>query len=226
MPQLGFHLAFAILAKQRAVLFIRPFQMGFLWGSIFPDMDFAVLIPIYFLNRSLALSFHRSFSHGILIPLAMIIIAAMVLRGEAQSEVKHFVFGFSAGIVLHAVLDVFMWFAPVSVFWPYRFQFNVIGRTEVGDWAWNLVYAAEPLAYAGFLYILSKSAKVEQAAVLRRTIFVLLGMTLILIPLGQFLPRTKFEVLAYSSAIAVGFCPSIYFTIKSWKTLLPKFPVV
>ncbi len=220
MPQLGIHLAVGLLGnrylKKRHILL----GMGFFLGNVFPDFDFLLLIPIRFVDRDLALMMHRSLTHS-LIFLMLLLIFFVVFNIRKNKKVSNFILGFIIGISLHILLDIFMWFSAVDIFWPLSHDINIYRRLYIPDLIWNITSGIEPACYGIFLILLGRVVKNYNHTRMNILITILFIATLILLVFTTKLPRERFELYSYGLAITVGFLPSIYYVI-SFRSILFK----
>ena len=149
MPQYGIHLNIGLFGVGNKRIDSK-LATGFFIGSILPDLDFILLVPLYFVNKDFAMSCHRSFSHSFLflsILLTFLLTYKYFFKNKIATKV---IYGIILGVILHILLDIFMWFAPVKLFWPNSFGINIIGNSIVPDIYWNIVSSLENFCYALF----------------------------------------------------------------------------
>ncbi|MBX5465467.1 MAG: metal-dependent hydrolase, partial [Clostridia bacterium] len=107
------------------------YKTAVVWGSLAPDADLALELPLYPFHPRLAASLHRSWSHSWLLqPLWALGLERLAARREAgppPAAVRRQRYGgLLAGMGLHSATDVAVWFSPVALFWP-------LGRLGVPD---------------------------------------------------------------------------------------------
>jgi membrane-bound metal-dependent hydrolase YbcI (DUF457 family) len=218
MPQMGLHMTLGLLGTTARSRIPRGARTGFVIGSILPDLDFLLLIPIYSFDRDLALSLHRSFTHSLLVVAGIALMAFLLRLSNTPSSST--LLGCALGMVVHDVLDVFMWFAPVGLLWPFGESLNVLDGARVPDLFWNLSFSLEPAAYALFLILLRRQISPTSSGDLRVLTIILLVCSGVLVPAGIAMSRREFEAIAYGVAILVGFIPSSYYFYKFRHQLL------
>ena len=215
---MGLHMAVGVLGTENRSRIPQGARAGFIVGSMLPDLDFVMLISVYPFDRDLALSLHRSFTHSLLL-VAVIALVALLLRSTHRHAATALA-GCALGMFVHDVLDVFMWFAPVGLLWPFGPPLNVVDGTRVPDLFWNLSFALEPAAYAVFLSLLKRRVGGAASGWLSVFVIVLLISSAGILPAGIAMTRREFEAIAYGVAILIGFLPSIYFLYRSRYQLL------
>jgi membrane-bound metal-dependent hydrolase YbcI (DUF457 family) len=220
---MGLHLAIGLAGAGRGRLQLPGIAAaGFIAGSALPDLDFAILIPLYWVDRDLALSYHRAFSHSFVF-IGMLGVAAAALavfRGTRSSG--HFLAAASAGALLHSLLDVLMWFEPVRLLWPSPTGFNIVGSLPVPEVAWNVVFAMECACYALFLGVLWRRVGTVPSVGWRGLRWLLVAVSCALLCLAPFVSRRTMEPLAYAPAIVIGFTVSVVAILKHRQALFSK----
>lgn len=119
MAQAGLH-AYIALSLRRKIPQSKWFLFAFIIGSIIPDLDiiltaaFSIFLTI---DESLLLT-HRTFSHSIF---THIIIYTLFLIAYETTKRKKFLYianGLFLGLSFHLLVDIFLWFDSVHLFWP------------------------------------------------------------------------------------------------------------
>lgn len=221
MPQMGLHLSLGLLPVRYDLFPANNYRMGFLIGGIIPDLDFALLIPIYAFDRGLALSMHRALSHSILAFGGLFVIALLFSLGHRYRRISNTLIGIALGMAVHTILDIFMWFSPVHVLWPAQTGFTIFPVEKIPEFAWNLSFALESGCYSFFLFILARMVHLPFKSTLRSVFLFLIFISSILVIMSFYLPRPLMEPLSYAPAIVIGFGFSIFYIIRSWKHLFP-----
>jgi membrane-bound metal-dependent hydrolase YbcI (DUF457 family) len=218
MAQFAVHLGTGILWKN-APKVAPQFLFGVMAGSVLPDFDFIPLALVFFFDSTLARTLHRSFSHSLLIPLVLLLVAAAfyILRRPApvRSPVP-VLLGIALGMVSHVLLDILFWFGSVNVLWP----LNLFGYpTIVSIWnqvtlpsVWLLWISAdgELLAYAVlysyYRHLLKRNPSAAQKVNLTPWIGITLALFLVFIPLAWVLSVDTYQTIVYG-ANAAFFAP-------------------
>ncbi|HEY3363779.1 MAG TPA: metal-dependent hydrolase [Symbiobacteriaceae bacterium] len=113
--------------RQRALIF------GYVLGNIVPDLDYLAAVGAYPVSHTLALHLHRGFSHSLLAALALLVGFFVSSWLMDDPYLRYLGYGLAAGVATHMALDIFVWFAPVDVFWPAS-EFGII--PPVNLWWW------------------------------------------------------------------------------------------
>lgn len=208
MPQMGLHIC-AGLEVGRRLPVSRAVRAGLLAGSILPDLDFIPLIALRPFDRELAISFHRNLTHSALAACTLAAVGLVLGLMLGRRAVSHLGVGLAVGMLLHAFLDILMWFGTVHLTWPWGEPIDVYGAFEPPPWVRNLLLAFEPVAYVLALLYLRHVGQVTMPRGYKPHIAVLLAASLALFVLVPVVPRTSFEILAYGLAIPLGFIPII-----------------
>ncbi len=167
MGQVGLHALTGLVVGERLLMAYAPdrkarraLMFGFVMGNIAPDLDYTAMVGLYPVNQALALHMHRSFSHSLLAAVALAFglgTAAALMRDR---YLRSFAWGLSLGVVAHFTMDIFLWFAPVDIFWPAS-VYGIIPPVDIWSW-WEpppflpqlmsaAEYAALALYYTGLL---------------------------------------------------------------------------
>ncbi len=122
MPQNGFH-GLVGLAAARAFTGRVPseaaasFAGGTVLGAMLPDADMYPTAIAFLAGRGdLTYTLHRTATHSLLAA-GIALGIGLALRGR-RPAVGWGVIGLALGIATHLLLDAFLWFAPLDLFWP------------------------------------------------------------------------------------------------------------
>lgn len=160
MPQVGFHGAIGILGSQTVLarLALRPalrrtLIFGFILGNIMPDFDLLATVMTWLIDKEIALSLHRGFTHSLFAALLVAggFSAGAALLGEKKARLLGL--GAALGIITHSVADIFAWFAGVDLLWPLGFyglpsKINIWSNWITPPLVSRLLAAMEFLAWA------------------------------------------------------------------------------
>ena len=218
MPQLGIHLITGMINIWPKTSKSKFLKRGFLIGNIIPDLDFLPLMLTYKIDRELAISFHRSFTHSIFIALVFVLIGfALKLK---KPQLFYFLSACGLGMFFHSFLDLFMWFASVKIFWPLGHEYSIWRNIAVDDTLWNLMSSLECAVYGIFIYIFHVLIKVTCTNMYKFLVLILFLSSIILILASCRLSKVEFELISYGTAIIIGFIPSIYLIRKHWSLIV------
>jgi len=120
MAQAGLHAYIGLLARNKFPSKKWLFT-SFLIGTIIPDIDL-ILIPLglllqFNIEESIFL-FHRTFSHSLITLLVIYLLFLIIYEIKKKVNLLYICNGFCLGILLHIIIDIFLWFKPIHVFWP------------------------------------------------------------------------------------------------------------
>jgi len=218
MAQMGIHMAVGLIGARTERVRTSISGLGFLIGNIFPDIDFLLLIPFRFINRDFALQLHRSATHSIILVL-LILILGFIFHIFDKQKIKMFLYGASAGILVHIFLDFFMWFNQVDFLWPLDIHLDLYKNMNIPDFIPNIVASFETACYAILLLYIQKLVSQDNKQIVQISI-VLFFLTLIQLPFALITPAKQFEVISYGVAIIVGFSYSSFTLLRYRKELL------
>ena len=217
MSQMGIHITTGLIGTNKKLFRKSYLGIGFLIGNIFPDLDFLLLIPLRFIDRELALLFHRSFTHSVFLVLLILFIAGLT-RIVFKNDVYLLLIGLAIGISVHILFDIFMWFNYVDFLWPLDKNINLYSNLDLPWFIPNIVSSFETACYGLFLLIFRKNYA-SQDPYLKWIAFTLILLTVIQLPFAFFVRQELFEITAYGLGITLGFSTSIYYLFKYRKVL-------
>jgi membrane-bound metal-dependent hydrolase YbcI (DUF457 family) len=123
MPQNGFHGLVGLAAARWSVPHVpvavaEPFAGGIVLGAMLPDIDMYPTAIAFLAGRhDLIYVIHRTLTHSLLAVLVVAGVGAALLRRSPAGAWAGF--GLALGMLTHCVLDLFLWFAPIDLFWPF-----------------------------------------------------------------------------------------------------------
>jgi membrane-bound metal-dependent hydrolase YbcI (DUF457 family) len=162
MPQNGFH-GLVGLATARALSGRIPkpvhsaFTTAVVFGAVFPDIDmYPTGVAFLLTGPESVYVWHRTATHCIFFVLLLALIGTLA-RGRPL--IRWAFWGLALGVLTHEVLDIFFWFAPIDIMWPFSrwpsdhpvFQMLNIWRQDFSGLLSNLRDACEFAAFALFL---------------------------------------------------------------------------
>jgi len=217
MAQAGIH---ALIGLQSKRLF--PHKKGLypsiIIGSLLPDLDI-ILVAISSIFTSIEKSteiFHRTFSHSFFS--LIIIYLLFMIAGEAKkdSQLKTIGKGITIGILLHIIVDTFLWFHGIHFLWPLPVtEFNLWKSMHIPVIMMNLILSTEFLffrIYAWFLINQYLSNPVGHSWFIK---FIIKWMKIESILFFIFLIFTYFEIPSFIFLFGLAYIPSLIMTIIS-----------
>jgi len=159
MPQNGIHAMVGVVSRKwmprREWLFL-----GVILGNMFPDLDNLVVAYATLAKLPDPEHYHRTFTHSIFTILAMVLLFYIVAAFTKNENWRNLGLGFGAGIFMHIVVDLILWFNGVELLWPVPFELNFWSWFTTPAWLKILLDTGEFLAF-GFYFLLLSSLAVR-----------------------------------------------------------------
>ncbi len=152
MPQAGLH---AMVGAASRKWFPRRewLLLGVVLGNLFPDLD-NLAVAIATLTKSSTEGLHRTFTHSLFTVVAVVIFFYFVAAVTRKAMWNSFGLGLGAGILMHILLDLVLWFNGVELLWPIRYELNFWSWFSMPAWLENLLNTGEFLAFGLFFWLL------------------------------------------------------------------------
>ena len=118
MSLTGTHAYISILIKNK-LSYGKWFFVSFLFGSIIPDIDyfFSKLHLLFNIPYFLSL-LNKTFFHSIITVTLVYLILLILYEIKKNKKHLHMANGILLGMSLHILLDIFLWYDKIDVFWP------------------------------------------------------------------------------------------------------------
>lgn len=159
MPQNGIH-AIVGIASRKWMPKKEWLPHGVVLGNMFPDLDNFVVAYATLAKLPDPESYHRTFTHSIFTILAAVILFYISGAITKNEKWKNFGMGFGAGILMHIVLDLALWFNGVELLWPIKFELNFWNWFVMPAWLKIFLDTGEFLAF-GFYFLLLGSLAIR-----------------------------------------------------------------
>lgn len=157
MAQAGIHGMVGMAVKKLSIK-KEWLLLGVILGSMLPDMD-ALAVAYATLTGRDTHGLHRTWSHSIPFMLGVVIVFYIVSAIRKSPRIGNLGLGLGIGMLMHALLDLAIWFRGVQIFWPFYPEINFWGDYVPPDWWFNrLESALEFGLIALFLYMLARWA--------------------------------------------------------------------
>lgn len=157
MPQNGVHAIVGIVSRKwmpkREWLLL-----GVVLGNMFPDLDNLVVAYATLAKLPDPEQYHRTFTHSAFTILAMVVLFYLVAALTRKEKWRNFGIGFGAGILMHILVDLVLWFNGVELFWPIRFELNFWSWFTTPAWLKILLDTGEFLAFGLYFLMLGSLA--------------------------------------------------------------------
>lgn len=161
MPQNGIH-AIVGIASRKWMPKKEWLLLGVVLGNMFPDLDNLV---VAFATLALGQSaqeagelYHRTFTHSIFTIVVMVALFYIVAAVTKNEKWKNFGIGFGAGILMHMLVDLVIWFNGVPLFWPLGGELNFWSGFVKPAWLQVLLDTGEFLMFGLYFLLLGSLA--------------------------------------------------------------------
>jgi membrane-bound metal-dependent hydrolase YbcI (DUF457 family) len=158
MPQNGVHAIVGVAARKwmprREWLFL-----GVVLGNMFPDLDNLLVAYATLARLPEPESYHRTFTHSIFTILAALVLFYLVGALTKNEKWKNLGLGFGAGILMHILLDLVLWFNGVELLWPIRYELNFWSWFVTPLWLKIFLDTGEFLAFGLYFLLLGSLAR-------------------------------------------------------------------
>ena len=152
MPQAGLH-AMVGIASRKWFPGREWLLLGVVLGSMFPDLD-NIAVAVATLTKTSTEGLHRTFTHSLFTVVAVVVLFYFLALVSRKLKWNSLGLGLGAGILMHILLDLVLWFNGVELFWPIRFELNFWSWYSVPLWLENLLSTGEFLAFGLFFWML------------------------------------------------------------------------
>jgi membrane-bound metal-dependent hydrolase YbcI (DUF457 family) len=220
MPQAGIHGIVGVSLRKW-----MPHQewllLGVVLGNLFPDLD-NIAVAIATVAKAPTEGLHRTFTHSLFTALALVVLFTIVSLLTRDQRWNHFGLGFGAGILTHILLDLFLWFNGVELFWPIKFDLNFWSWFTMPGWLDILLKTGEFLAFGLFYLLLAALGKrqgTDQEFLPKLRIYAYLQLALfVLFTFAGFVMQKGFATI-YGAFYLLSLFSAIAVTFRMFKTL-------
>jgi membrane-bound metal-dependent hydrolase YbcI (DUF457 family) len=158
MAQAGLHAMIGMVARKwmprREWLLL-----GALVGNLFPDLDNLIVAYATLAKLPDPESYHRTFTHSIAAIALFMLVFYFIGVITRNWKWNNFGLGFGAGMLMHVVVDLVLWFNGVELFYPIRYELNFWNGFVPPLWLKILIDAGEFLMFALFYLLLASLAQ-------------------------------------------------------------------
>ena len=157
MAQAGIHGMVGMAMKKLSVK-KEWFLLGIILGNILPDMD-ALVVAYATLTGGDTHGLHRTWSHSIPSITVLVIVFYIIASIRRNRRIGNLGLGLGIGMLMHALLDLAIWFRGVEILWPFYPEVNFWGNYTPPDWWYNKFESALEFGLiALFLFMLGRLA--------------------------------------------------------------------
>jgi hypothetical protein len=176
--------------------------LGILLGSFIPDMD-NLGVAIATLTGKSTEGIHRTLTHSVFFVVAVIAVFYLIGQMKKDARWTNLGLGLGLGILLHSLLDLFLWFDGVYLFWPIGGEINFWANTTPPAWFMTFMGPAEFLFIGLYLWVLGTWARKTSMD-------------------GEFM-KTHRVWLILAAALFIIFTPLAYIMTKGFLTIFGAF---
>ena len=163
MPQNGIHAIVGTVVARKWMPKKEWLVLGVVLGNMFPDLDNLVVAYATLAKLPEPEHFHRTFTHSVFTILTMLILFYVIAMLTKNEKWKNFGIGFGAGILMHILVDLVLWFNGVALFWPIPFELNFWSWFTTPAWLTILLETAEFLAFGLYFLLLVSLSQTHDA---------------------------------------------------------------
>jgi membrane-bound metal-dependent hydrolase YbcI (DUF457 family) len=220
MPQAGIH-GMVAQSVHKWVPKREWLMLGIVLGSLFPDAD-NLLVAVATVTKQPVEGIHRTFTHSLITALILALIFWAIGALRKQPRWTNFGLGFAIGILMHALLDLLIWFNGVQLFWPFPLWINFWAGVAVPAWFMTLMNSLEFLFLGLFFYMLLVLARKHQTdtdflRVLKAWMVVELVLFIIFLPLLY--TSVKIVYTVYGLLYLVSLIAALVITVRMRATV-------
>jgi membrane-bound metal-dependent hydrolase YbcI (DUF457 family) len=166
MPQAGLHAIVGTVARkwmpQKEWLLL-----GVVLGNMFPDLD-NLAVAYATLTGGDTHGLHRTFTHSIFTIIAVLVLFYLIAALTKNQKWNNFGMGFGAGILMHILLDLVLWFNGVELLWPIKYELNFWGWFVMPAWLKIIMDTGEFLMFGLYFVLLGSLARKQNTDVERQ----------------------------------------------------------
>jgi membrane-bound metal-dependent hydrolase YbcI (DUF457 family) len=133
-------------------------MLGIVLGNLLPDADNLAVAAATLIGRSTE-GLHRTFTHSLFTVATVIIVFYAVAWATKRPRWGNLGLGLGAGVLMHILLDLLVWFNGVEILWPIPSWVNLWSNVTPPEWWSKLMMPVEFLFFALFFVLLDVTAR-------------------------------------------------------------------
>lgn len=223
MAQAGIHGLIGVAVRKWAPK-AEWLMLGIVLGNLFPDTD-NLAVAIATVAKLPTEGLHRAFTHSLFTIVAILAIFYLIAALTKKQRWNILGFGLGIGILMHILLDLFIWFNGVAILWPIPSWINLWTSYTPPEWFDKLMLSAEYLflaLYFVLLYSMARKYKTDQDyqktlliwALVQAALFVAFTVLIYAISKGFTIINGVFYLL--SLFLAIGVTIRARKTVETW----------
>jgi len=116
-------------------------MLGIILGSMLPDAD-ALAVAYATLTGGDTHGLHRTWSHSIITAVGLVVVFYLIGALAKRPRIGNLGLGLGIGMLMHDLLDLFIWFRGVEILWPFGGEVNFWVNFTMPDWWYNKLESA------------------------------------------------------------------------------------
>jgi membrane-bound metal-dependent hydrolase YbcI (DUF457 family) len=157
MAQAGIH-GIVGLAIKKWLPNSAGLMLGIVLGNLLPDAD-NLAVAVATVAKLPTEGLHRTFTHSLFTCLLVMAVFWLVARITGKVYWQVLGLGLAAGILMHILLDLLIWFNGVAILWPVPFWLNLWEGVTPPDWFNQLMLPFELLFFGLYFVYLGSLAR-------------------------------------------------------------------
>jgi membrane-bound metal-dependent hydrolase YbcI (DUF457 family) len=195
--------------------------LGVLLGNLLPDAD-NLAVAVATIMKLPTEGLHRTFTHSLFTVVAFAVLFYLLGQAIRQPRWGNLGLGLGAGVMMHILLDLLIWFNGVEILWPIPSWVNLWSGVAVPVWFDQLMMPVEFLFFALYFLWLDATARRQGTdrdflRTLRVWLWVQVALFQIFIILVYILP--KGFLVPYGAVYLFSLGMAIAVTIRMRQTL-------
>ena len=196
-------------------------MLGIVFGSLFPDAD-NILVAVATMTKQSTEGLHRTFTHSLTTALVLFLVFWAIGALSKQPRWTNFGAGFAIGIVMHALLDLLIWFNGVQLFWPFPSWINFWEGIAVPAWFMTLMNPLEFLFLALFFYMLlalAQKYKTDSDFLRTLRVWMIVELALFVVFLPLLYTPVKIVYTVYGLLYLISLIAALVITVRMRATV-------
>lgn len=220
MAQAGIH-SMVGMAVSKVTPDTMWLMTGIVLGNLLPDVDNLAVAAATVAGLPTE-GLHRTFTHSLITVGIIVGVFYLIAWLTKKPKWGNLGLGLGIGMLMHIILDLFIWFDGVQILWPFQSWVNLWANVAPPDWWMKLMMPAEFLFFALYfvtLDVISRRSGTDQEFLGKLRIWTGLMLLLFVVftPLVYFM-QTGFMTI-YGALYLVCLGVAIGITIRMRDTL-------
>ena len=156
MAQAGLHAAIGYQTR-RLIPYEKRLFPALMFGTMLPDMDIIIvsLASFFYTIEQSEVIFHRTFSHSFFSLIIMYLFFAIIAEIKKKPKLKSIGKGLAIGMLIHYIVDTFLWFNQIDLLWPLPLNpINIWQSWRPPPFIYNILLALEFFFFRWYAWFL------------------------------------------------------------------------